>query len=119
MAILVMSIKHELFPYIANVDDPKEVWNMLKILYDLTTQLIIVGKENLFHVHTKTTHVSNFLKEIVTQLARTGEIIPNCKIVQVILNAIPFSHESFVQTMTVLDTFPFLDKLTSKNLLEK
>jgi hypothetical protein len=117
-----MSIKHELFPYIANVDDPKEVWNMLKILYDLTTQLIIVGKENLFHVHTKTTHVSNFLKEIkeiVTQLARTREIILSCKIVQVILNAIPFSHESFVQTMTILDTFPFLDKLTSKNLLEK
>jgi hypothetical protein len=34
MAILVMSIKDELFPYIANVDDPKEVWNILKNLYD-------------------------------------------------------------------------------------
>jgi hypothetical protein len=34
MAVLVMSIKDELFPYIANVDDPKEVWNILKNLYD-------------------------------------------------------------------------------------
>lgn len=34
MAILVMRMKEELFPYIANVDDPKEVWNMLKNLYD-------------------------------------------------------------------------------------
>jgi hypothetical protein len=34
IAILVMSIKDELFPCIANVDDPNEVWNILKNLYD-------------------------------------------------------------------------------------
>ncbi len=69
-----------------------------------------------------TTRVIDFFiksKRSVTHLTWIGKVNIDCKIIKVILNALPLSHESFVQSMIALDMFHSLEKLPSKLILEE
>jgi hypothetical protein len=57
------------------------------------------------------------VKEIVMQLATRGEITQDAMVIHIILNALPSSYETFVQTIITQDQLPSFDKLTSKLLL--
>jgi hypothetical protein len=57
------------------------------------------------------------VKEIVMQLATRGEITQDVMVIHIILNALPSSYETFVQTIITQDQLPSFDKLTSKLLL--
>lgn len=57
------------------------------------------------------------VKKIVMQLATRGEIIQDVMVIHIILNVLPSSYETFVQTIITHDQLPSFDKLTSKLLL--
>jgi hypothetical protein len=59
------------------------------------------------------------IKEISTQLASIGEILEETRSVQITLNALPNSYESFIQAVLGADEMPTFDKLSGKLLLEE
>jgi hypothetical protein len=59
------------------------------------------------------------VKEIVTQLASIGKVVPNQRIVHIVLGGLPSYLESFVQAIIAQDELPSFDKLASKLLLQE
>jgi hypothetical protein len=59
------------------------------------------------------------LKDITSQLAAIGERIPDSKLVQIVMKALPDGYDSFLQHYTTAGCFPTMTELQNNLLLEE
>ncbi len=75
-----MSIKDDIIPHIFHLNSPKEVWNILKKLYESTrTYKLFLLKSTFYKLNMQETYnMSNFpfvVKDLLGQIAKVGDII--------------------------------------------
>jgi hypothetical protein len=75
-----LSIKDDIIPHIFHLNSPKEVWNILKKLYESTrTYKLFLLKSTFYKLNMQETYnMSNFpfvVKDLLGQIAKVGDII--------------------------------------------
>jgi len=59
------------------------------------------------------------VKEMITQLAGVIEVIKDTMIMHIVMNVLPTSFETFIQSVITQDVLPSFEKLIGKFLLEE
>jgi len=125
LAMINLSIKDEIIPYIFEMDDPKKVWGKLEFLFVAPTpmnRLLIQNQLYMTKVE-KRGSVIEYIKKIqdfTKQLHVMGDKIINDDLVMVMLNALSNSYEIFLKSISNHEKFSVtLDKLTTQPHQEK
>jgi hypothetical protein len=105
LAIINLLVRDEVIPHISHLDRPDEVWNALKEFYEfvgITTRLILRNKFCKMSMQ-ETSSMAVFLfivKDLLGQIVGVCDVIRDQDVVRIVLNALPDSYESFVQSVS-------------------
>ena len=112
-----MSIRDEVIPHVANIEDLGQIWCTLKLLYENSgnaQKLYLKSKLHSFRME-EGGKVADFLKEIrevTNQLSAIGDSIKEHEIVEHILNSMPENYDNIINTIGCKSIYPPLTKLT-------
>lgn len=119
MCILIVSIKDDLVTEISEFEDPRDAWNHLQKSYevcDVTRKLHL--KSRLMNLRvSEDGGIEQYLREfkmIRSQLISTGQQLPKEDVVEIFLNALPNSYESFITALNGSGELPPLDVLVGR-----
>lgn len=114
MWILIVSVKDDLVAEISEFEDPRDAWSYLQRMYevcDVTRKLHL--KSRLLDLRvTDDGGIEQYLREfkmIRSQLISIGQPLPEEDTVEILLNALPDSYESFITALNGTGEVPPLD----------
>ena len=102
-ALIALSVKRNITPHIRSAKTAKQVWDTLAHLYAGRNEAKIsyLRKELESKVMREEDDMNVFLaeiKDLKEQLISAGEVIPDHSLVQTVLDALPESYQTFVET---------------------
>lgn len=117
-------IKEKIIPHVMRIQEPKDVWEVLKILFKMknSSQWMPIRNKSTNFKMDETTSMEDFLiniKDLVNQLASFGEIIIKYVLVKMVLNVFPPSFDHFGQSISTQKDLPMFEELIGKLLHEE
>jgi hypothetical protein len=118
LTMIALSVRDHVIPYIANITEPDECWEVLKNLYaSSANSRKLMLKRKLTNLRMEeSSSMSDFLqhlKELINELAGVGERITDAEVVEHVLMALPESYEGLVNTLMYRPALPTVAELTS------
>ncbi|MCO5582043.1 hypothetical protein L7F22_035934 [Adiantum nelumboides] len=107
-AFIVFSVKHTITPHICSTKSAKQTWDILVGLYAgrNVAKIALLHKELESKTLNKEDDMNTFLvgvKGINEQLISIGEVISDSSLVQIVLDALPDSYQTFASTWTLMN----------------
>lgn len=116
--MMALSVWDNIIPYIANITDPAECWNVLRNFYANNTnsrKLMLkrrLTNQKLEEGGSMNDFLQN-LKELINEFACIGETLTDDEVVEYALMALPESFESLVNTLMYRPALPSITELTA------
>ncbi len=122
LSTIKLSIKYQIIPYILNVKNLKECWDVFKRRFEMSNNIIrLVVHHKFSNLHMeKGPSVANFMhtvQNIVNQLNHFGEL--ESIIVEQIINVLPSIFDSLVKIISSEIDMPTLDEIVVSLELEE
>ena len=121
--LLLLSVTEDLIDLIAEYTDPTAAWKALKDQFNVGDQsqiLTLMGQLQSLQMY-EGGSVEEYIKkarELKNRLSSMGERLMDKNINQLVLNGLPRSFESLIQTLTHIDPNMTFEKLSSTLLSE-
>ena len=121
--LILLSVADDLVDLVAETSDPAIAWKTLKEQFNSGDQsqiLTLMGQLHSLKLN-EGDAVEDYVKkarELKNRLTSMGERLSDRNINQIVMNGLPRSYESTIQTLTHLDPTMTFDKLSSSLLSE-
>jgi hypothetical protein len=122
--IMTWSTKSGLLEELIDFDDPKELWNFLKInfeIFDDSCKFHLRNKFSLITMTEESTFEQYFskFKSVLAQLLALGVKVLNANLVQIMMKVVPNNYDFSMQQYTNQAKFPSFQHLQTILLLEE
>ncbi len=124
LSIIKLSIKDQIVPYILNVKNPKQCWDVFKRCFEVSNnarRLAIHHKFSNLHME-EGSNVVDFMhtiQDIVNQLSQFGELSNASIIVEQIINVLPSSFNNLAIIISSEKDMPTLKEIATRLELEE
>ncbi|MCO5603066.1 hypothetical protein L7F22_057210 [Adiantum nelumboides] len=107
-ALIALSVKRTITPHIRSAKSAKQAWDILASLYAGRNEakIALLRKELKSKIMNEEDDMDTFLasiKDINEQLISAGEIISDSSLVQIVLDALPDSYQTFASTWRLMN----------------
>ena len=121
--LILLSVSDDLIDLIAEHSDPAVAWKTLKDQFNSGDQsqiLTLMGQLQLLKLN-EGGNIEDYIRKarkLKNQLSSMGERLSDRNVNQIVLNELPRSYESTIQTLTHLDANMSFEKLSASLLFE-